>query len=84
VRTIWAAIVFLVLAATVCGAAQPAAKITADNCTPQPDCRFAFTNLNPGAPTGTGIKAQEGSSGQNPDQQAPGPRGSFRIPQSPE
>lgn len=76
-KTTGAATIFLVLTATVCGADQPASKITAENCTPQPECRLAFTKLAPGAPTKTGIKS-------NPDQQAPGPRDSFRIPRSPE
>jgi hypothetical protein len=76
-RTTGAAMILLVLGATVCWADQPAPKITAENCTPQPECRLAFTQLKPGAPTRTGIK-------QSPDQRAPVPRDSFRIPQSPE
>jgi hypothetical protein len=76
-RTIGVATVLLLLTAAICRADQPATKITAENCTPQPECRIAFTNLNPGAPTRTGIK-------QSPGPQAPVTHDTFRVPQSPQ
>jgi hypothetical protein len=84
-RTACLAVTFLLLAASVCSAQQPVPKTTADNCTPQPDCRLAFTTLKPGAPTGVGMKAARKDSTQSsPSQQTLRPRDSFRIPKSPE
>jgi|HubBroStandDraft_6_1064221.scaffolds.fasta_scaffold370171_1 hypothetical protein len=83
-KTVCLAIALLVLASSASGAQELAPKTTTDNCTPQPDCRLAFTRLKPGAPTGTGLKASENHTAQYPSQQTSRPRSSFRIPKSPE